>query len=47
MADVWYGKKKDVGETVEIWWKEKEEPLVSDKNIDGRNICKYENNSGA
>ena len=47
MADGWCGNKKGVGETDGIWWKDKEETLVSHVNIDGRNICKYENNRGA
>ena len=40
------GNKKDVGETCGIWWKDKEEALVSNMNIDGWNIRKYENDSG-
>ena len=47
MPDGWCGNKKDVGETSGIWWKDKEEVLVNNVNIEGRNICKYENNCGA
>ena len=39
--------KKNIRETGGIWWKDKEEALVSNVDIDGWNICKYENNSGA
>ena len=44
--DRWCGNKKDVSETSRIWWKDKEDVFVSDVNIEGRNISKYENNSG-
>ena len=47
MADGWCGNEKGVGETVRIWWKDKEKVLICNVNIDGRNICKYENNCGA
>ena len=47
MSDGWCGNKKGVGETGVIWWKDKEEVLESDVNIDGRNIWKYGNNFGA
>ena len=33
MADGWCGKKKDVGETGGIWWKDKGEVSVSEVNI--------------
>ena len=46
MFDGWCGNKKNVKETGGMWWKDKEEALESNVNIDGRNICKYENNSG-
>ena len=39
------GNKRDVGDTSGIWWKDKEEALVSNVDIDGRNICKYENST--
>ena len=41
MTDGWRGNKQGVGETGGICWKNKEEALG---NLDGRNICKYENN---
>ena len=47
MADGWCGNKKDVGETSGIWWKDKEEAIVSNVDLDVRNIGKYENNNGA
>ena len=47
MIDGWCGNKKGIGKTGGIWWKDKGEALVSNVNIDGRNICKYENNTGA
>ena len=47
MADRWCGDRRNVGEASGIWWKDKEETLVSNVDIDGRNICKYENNCSA
>ena len=44
MVNGWSGKKESIGETGEIWWKDKEEVLVNDGNINDRNIWKYENN---
>ena len=35
IADGWCGNKKDVRETSGIWWKDKEEALVSNVDIDG------------
>ena len=46
MADRRCGNKKGVGEIGGKWWKDKDEVLVSDVDIDDRNLCKYENNSG-
>ena len=39
--------KKGVGKTGGMWWKDKEESLVSNVVIDGKNIYKYENNDSA
>ena len=47
IANGWCGNKKGIGETGRIWWKDKEGALVSNVDINGRNICKYKNNSGA
>ena len=47
MVDGWRDNKKGVGETGGIWWKDKEETLVNNMNIDGSDICKYGNNCGA
>ena len=47
MVDGWCGNKKGVRKTGGIWWKDKEEALIRNENIDGWNICKYENNSAA
>ena len=46
MIDGWCDNKKGVGETGGISWKDKEEVLECEVNIDGRNTCKYENNFG-
>ena len=46
MIDGGCANKKSVGETGGIWWKDKEETFVSNVDLDGRNICKYENDSG-
>ena len=40
MADEWCSNKKGIGETCWVKWKDKGEVLLSDMNIDGRNICK-------
>ena len=37
------GNKKGVDEASGIWWKDKNKALVSNVDIDGRNICKYKN----
>ena len=47
IGDRWCGNKKSVGETSGIWWKNKKEDLISNVDIDDRNICKYENKSGS
>ena len=47
MVDGWCSNKEGVNKTGRILWKDKDEVLVSDVNIDGGNIWKYENNSGA
>ena len=47
MAESWFGNKKDVGETGGVWWKDKDEYLVSNVNLDGKHIRIYKNNSGA
>ncbi len=47
LVDDWCGNKKGVGKKDGICWNDKEETLVSSVDIDGRNICKYEINSGA
>ena len=38
---------KSVGKTGGIWRKDKEDVLISNVNIDGKNICKYEKNCDA
>ena len=47
MVDGRCSNKKGVDETSGIRWNDKEEDLISHVNMDGRNICKHENNSGA
>ena len=47
IAGGWCGNKKGVGKKDGICWNDKEETLVSSVDRDGRNICKYEINSGA
>ena len=47
IADRLCDNQRGVGEASGIWWKDKKKVLVSNMNIDGRNVCKYENNFGA